>query len=428
MSVLIRSSIISRLFNAVAALTLCGSTAAWAGTGGSDQGTVNSAWQTFCNTTLPSFGIVFPSCPVVPTVTQGILEFAASQQAPPVVVRSNSGPSGSLASLGLAVDAINPSLPTALIPVPNSTESFTAITKFPIPAKSTTTKPLVLGLSDLLPAMTPLAFISSSKSPAPVAQLYNPSTNVFLYGVAGEFTGQSGSEPDTGFFVYDDTSLTNGNLKQGSVVAEFSFPLVVLTGYPSAPVETLVPTTLQFRATNAGDCTMSTVSGQSVSGSSVTVSFSSLLASQIGINCAVVFAPSPLSTKSHAIFEVAVPLIVTQATDPLYIGSNVYNVIASAWPKLDVTGFPSGGFSSGNGVFPAGSYIGLAPSAQPLLPQGSPNPTGTTPYALCANLPGGNANGQAPVPGVAAFYAIANDGATLLSAALPGSSTSVCPF
>jgi hypothetical protein len=445
MSLLIRSSIISRLFNAVAALSLCGSTAAWAATGGSDQGTVNSAWQTFCKTTLPSFGIVLPSCPVVPSVTQGILQLAASQQAPPVVVRSNSGPSGSLAPLGQAVDAIDPSLPMALIPVPNSTESFTAITKFPIPAKSTTTKPLVLGLSDLLPAMTPLAFISSSKGPAPAAQLYDRSANVFLYGVASEFTGQSGSEPDTVFFAYDDTSLTNGNLKQGSVVAEFSFPLVVLTGYapPPAPsgTETLVPTTLQFRATTAGDCSASTVSGQSLDGTLTTppsVSFS-LFASQIGIDCAVVFAPSPLSTASHAIFEVRVPLIVTLATDPQYIGSNLYNVIASPWSS-DVTGFPQtppGGFSGVKGI-PDGSFIGLAPSAQPLLPQGSPNPTGAIPYALCANLPGGNGNGQAPVPSVATFYAIANDGATLLSAPTPAAFAPisgqpkpvppVCPF
>jgi hypothetical protein len=449
MSVLIRSSIISRLFNAVAALSLCGSTAAWAATGGSDQGTVNSAWQTFCTSTLPSIGIVLPSCPVVPSVTQGILEFAALQQAPPVVVRANSGP-GSLASLGQAVDAIDPSLPTALIPVPNTTESFTAITKFPIPAKSTTTTtPVVLGLSDLLPAMTPLAFISSSNRPAPATQLYNRSANVFLYGVASEFTRQSGSEPDTVFFVYDDTSRTNGNLNQGSVVAEFSFPLVVLTGYAPPPpppalpsgTETLVPTTLQFRATSAGDCSTSTVSGQSLDGTLTTppsVSFS-LLASQIGIDCAVVFAPSPLSTASHAIFEVRVPLIVTLATDPLYIGSNFYNVIASPWSS-DVTGFPQtppGGFSGVKGI-PNGSFIGLAPSAQPLLPQGSANPTGAIPYALCANLPSGNANGQAPVPSVATFYAIANDGATLLSAPTPAAFASisgqptpvppVCPF
>ena len=49
-------------------------------------------------------------------------------------------------------------------------------------------------------------------------------------------------------------------------------------------------------------------------------------------------------------------------------------------------------------------------------------------YALCANLPGGNGNGQAPVPAVAAYYAISTAGETLLSAAVPSASTSVCPF
>jgi hypothetical protein len=417
----IRSFTCSRLTGAVAALWLSGAGLAWAGDGGADQASVNTAWQTFCGT-LFSFGVT--SCPEVPTVTQGILQLAASLLVPPVVVRSNGYNGLQLAPLGQAVDAINPSLPPALIPVPNTSpqEFFTAITKFPIPAKSTTnTTPVVLGLSDLLPAMTPLAFVSSSKGPAPVTQLYNHNAGVFLYGVASEFTGQSGSEPDTVFFVYDDTSRTNGNLKQGSVAAEFSFPLVVLTGYPSTPTETLVPTTLKFIATNAGDCSASTVSGQSLD-SPPSISFS-LLASDIGIHCAVIFAPSPLSTASHAIFEVAVPLIVTTATDPLYFGS-LYSVTGGPW-STDVTGFPrtpSGGFSGVKGI-PNGSYIGLAPSAQPLGP-----PAAVIPYALCANLPSGNGNGQAPVPDVAAFYAIATDGATLLSAPLPGSSTSTCPF
>jgi hypothetical protein len=426
----IRSFTYSRLTGAVAALSLCGSAAAWAGDGGSDQASVNTAWQTFCTGTLSSFGVT--SCPVVPTVTQGILQLAASLLVPPVVVRAN-GPTGvSLAPLGQAVDAIDPSLPPALIPVPNTSpqEFVTAITKFPIPAKSTTnTTPVVLGLSDLLPAMTPLAFISSSKSPAPVTQLSNSSANVFLYGVA---SSQSGSEPNTVFFVYDDPSRTNGNLQQGSVVAEFSFPLVLLTGYspPPAPsgMETVVPTTLKFIATSAGDCSASTVSGASLPGSSVTVGFSGLMASQIGIDCQVVFAPSPLSTTSHAIFEVAVPLIITQATDILYFGST-YSVTGGPW-STDVTGFPQtppGGFSGVKGI-PDGSYIGLAPSAQPLLPPGTISLPAVIPYALCANLPSGNGNGQAPVPGVAAFYAIGTDGATLLSAPTPGSSTSTCPF
>jgi hypothetical protein len=422
----IKSSIVSRLFNAVAALSLCGSTAAWAGDGGSDQASVNSAWITFCNSTLATLSppVICPAMSTenIPTVTQGILQFAASLLVPPVVARSNGSMGVQLAPLGQAVDAIDPSLPPALIPAPNTSPQlfFKSITEFPIPAKSTTTKPLVLGLSDLLPAMSPLAFISSSTSPAPVTQLSNPSANVFLYGVASGFV-DDGGQPDTVFFIYDDPSRTNRNLKQGSVVAEFLFPLVSLTGYPSAPTETVVPTTLKFIATSAGDCSASMVSGQSPLGSFST------LASKIGIDCAVVFAPSPLSTASHAIFEVAVPLVATQATDALYFSPlNVfgvpYSVTGGPW-STDVTGFPISGVTN----IPNG-FIGLAPSAQPLLPPGTTSLPAVIPYALCANLPSGNGNGQAPVPSVAAFYALATDGATLLSAPSPGSSTSTCPF
>jgi hypothetical protein len=432
MSVLTRSSIISCLFNAVAVLSLCGSTAAWAGDGGADQASVNSAWITFCNSTLatltPPVACPATGTEAIPTVTQGILQFAASLLVPPVVARSNGSSGVQLAPLGQAFDAIDPSLPPALIPVPNTNpaEFFAAITQFPIPAKSTT-KPVVLGLSDLLPAMTPLAFTSSSKGPAPVTQLSNSNANVFLYGVASGFM-DDGGQPDTVFFIYDDPSRTNGNLKQGSVVAEFLFPLVSLTGYPSAPTETVIPTTLKFIANGAGDCSTSTVSGVSPLGSFST------LASKIGINCAVVFAPSPLSAASHAIFEVAIPLVVTQATDTLYfspVNSDLadffgvflpYSVTGGPW-KTDVTGFPISGVTN----IPNG-YIGLAPSAQPLLPPGATSLPVPIPYALCANLPSGNGNGQAPVPSVAAFYAIATDGATLLSAPSLGSSTSTCPF
>jgi hypothetical protein len=395
----IGSSAISRLAGGVFGLCLCGAGAAWAGDG-ADLGSINTAWQTFCGTTLPSFG-VSPPCPQIPTITQGILQLTAGQLVPPAVVRAtNSTP------LGQAVDAGNPSLPPATLATSPPT---TAITAFPVKGTA---------LSNLLPALTPLAFISSSKGPAAVTQLYNPNAGVFLYGVASGTTGQ----PDTLYLFYDDTSRTNGNLKQGDVVAEFSLPLVVLTGYPAAPIETTVPTTLQFRATNAGDCATSTVVGKFKAGPTTTA-VQTLLAAQIGINCAVVFAPSPLSAKSHAIFEVAVPLIITMATDPLFF-PNSYSVIAISF-NSEETGFPPApGFSSTNGTFPTGSYIGLPPSAAPL----GPAPAAGAAYALCANLPGGNGNGQAPVPSVAAFYAIASDGETLLSAPLPGSSTSVCPF
>jgi hypothetical protein len=209
-------------------------------------------------------------------------------------------------------------------------------------------------------------------------------------------------------------------LQQGATVAEFSLPLVVLTGYPSMPAETLVPTTLQFIATGAGDCSASTVSGN-FSGKGT----QTLMAAQIGINCAVVFAPSPLSGSSHAIFELAVPLVVTMATDPLYFFNPISNLEPVGFSfTADETGFtPQAAILGGNS-------IGIGPAAVPLC-TGLPCPPPTPPApvsALCANLPAGNGNGQAPVPSVAAYYAITTVGETLLSAAVPSASTSACPF
>jgi len=390
----IRSAILSRVAGAVAVLSLCGAGAAWAGDG-ADIGSINTAWQTFCGTTLPFFSVFPPSCPQIPTITQGILQLAAGQLVPPAMVRAtNSTP------LGQAVDGGNPSLPPATLA---TTPLTTAITAFPVTGPA---------LSNLLPALTPLAFISSSKSPAAAAQAFNRKANAFLYGVASGFVDEGG-QPDTLFLFYDDPRDVINIFSPGQVIAEFSFPLVVLTGYPSTPTETPVPTTLQFRATNARGCSASTVVGNFKAGSTTP---RTLMAAQIGVNCAVVFAPSPLSAVPHAIFEVAVPLIITMATDPLYFG-NGYSVIGGPWTS-DVTGFPPT-----NGIFPTGAYIGLPPSAAPL---GPPPAAGmAAAYAFCANLPGLIGS---PVPSVATYYAIASDGETLLSAPLPGSSTSVCPF
>jgi hypothetical protein len=209
-------------------------------------------------------------------------------------------------------------------------------------------------------------------------------------------------------------------LQQGQIVAEFSLPLVVLTGYgTAAPKETLVPAVLQFRVPGAGGspCSASTVTGNFKAGS--TAAPQTLATAQVGVNCAVVFAPSPLSMHSHAIFEVAVPLVVTMATDPLYFFNPIANVGSPF--TTDETGFPAGTDILGS----AGS-IGIAPSAAPLC---STTGTCASPtFALCADLPGGDGNGQGPVPAAAAYYAISTAGETLLSAALPSFSTSVCPF
>jgi len=180
------------------------------------------------------------------------------------------------------------------------------------------------------------------------------------------------------------------------------------------------------REHSAGDCSTSTVTG---------VGTQTLMASQIGIDCAVVFSASPTSTQMHAIFEVAVPLLVTGRcfdgcppgpnTDPAYFKfaltnkpGPVNNGVFTAFSSDDL----------GTELSPPGNFpsIGLAPTAGPL---GSPPASGSSTFALCANLPAGNSNGQAPVPSVGAYYAMAASGEMFLSAPLPlpGVSSSMCP-
>lgn len=403
------------LASAIAAFWLCWVGPAKAGDGGPDLASLNTGLSDLCSflegLTPP---VNLPSCPQAPTITQGILQLASWSLVPNEMISAvNSIPIGS------RVNAGNPSLP----PVGPTPPPITS--KLPIMGTE---------LSTLLANMTPLAFISSSKSPAATTQLYDSKADIFLYGVASLSNLSTQSvQPDTLYLLYDDTSRTNGNLQQGATVAEFSLPLVVLTGYTpppgmSTPVETLVPTTLKFIVTNTGDCSASTVSGNFSGNGTQT-----LKAAQIGINCAVVFAPSPLSTSSHAIFELAVPLVVTNATDPLYFFNPISNLEPVGFSfKTDETGFtpPSVSPPQTPILGTNGNSIGIGPAAVPLCTGSScPPPTPPAPVsALCANLPGGNGNGQSPVPAVAAYYAISTVGETLLSAALPASSTSVCPF
>jgi hypothetical protein len=409
MRISIRSFTCSRLVGAAAALWLSSAGVAWAGDGGNDLASLNNGLGDLCSFLENTFGVPLPSCPQAPTITQGILQLASWSLVPNEMISAvNHIP------IGQRVNAGSPSIP----PVG------------PTPPPITSALPIMgTELSNLLANLTPIAFISSSPGPAAATQLYNTDADVFLYGVASLSNSSTQSvQPDTLYLLYDDTSRTNGNFKQGATVAEFSLPLVVLTGYPSAPTETLVPTTLQFIATGAGDCSASTVSGN-FSGKGT----QTLKAAQIGVNCAVVFAPSPLAANSHAIFELAVPLVVTLTTDPLYFSNPISNLEPVGFSfKTDETGFtplsvqpPQTPILGANG-----NSIGIGPAAVPLctgLP--CPPPTPPAPVSpLCANLPAGNGNGQAPVPGVAAYYAITTVGETLLSAAVPPFSTSVCPF
>ena len=171
-------------------------------------------------------------------------------------------------------------------------------------------------LSNLLTNLTPLAFISSSTGAGGATQLYNTERRHFPLrgGEPIEIVDSVGCNP-TRFICFTMTRLEP---TRTSCRAKLS-PNFAPTGRSeqwrhyraSGPDDAAIP----CPGCRGLPCSASTVAGNFSGASSGS---QTLMASQIGVNCAVVFAPSPLSTKSHAIFEVAVPLVVTMTTDPLY--------------------------------------------------------------------------------------------------------------
>jgi hypothetical protein len=305
-----------------------------------------------------------------------------------------------------------------------------------------------------LSTLTPLAFISANNSngAAALTQLYDTDADTFLYAVTASTFGikmtPGGTVPDTALFFYDDLSR-NSNFSRGQTAAKFLLPLTVLNVDAMGKVsERAVPATLNLNAPTT-DCSASTVTGDFMGkggGNTQTVK-----ATDIALQCAVIFSKSPTSNKNHAIFQVAIPLLVTGTsgspynTDPAYFYSFLHtdpvtqkalagpiNIgLFTAFTFFDdIFGIPASAtppILGANGI-----AIGIAPTAGPLCNGACPppppppaNPPSST-FALCANLP--RNNGNAPLaPSVGAYYSIATDGEALLSAALPGVSTSVCP-
>jgi hypothetical protein len=470
------SSTVSRLAGAVAALWLYGAGPVWAGSGGgADLGSLNSALTSLCNllsSPPPSgFGVSLPSCPQVPTVAQGVLQLAAWNLVPTEMIRATNA-----IPLKGAVNAGNPSIPPVgpvpppitefpvgadvlsnLLPnltplgfkgpdaigktVTLSTNNTTPVTSKMLNFASTkgliagqnysivdTTTPMAISTGTTLTSFTGTAVTMSANAAGlgvgsgdkitltPIAtatQLYDPDAGAFLYAVASlSASSTQTGQPDTFYLLYEDLSLVRQTFNKNQIVAYFSLPLTVLdsTGNPSQ-----VMTNLQVVATtcSGGPACLQLQAVGGIGGSSPS---NPIAATNFGINFALVFAPSPISTTSHAFFELQVPLVITNAIDPLYFGNPVSNVAFNF--TADTT-----------------ASIGIGPSAVPLCSGTGPcGPPAPPPYffALCAKLPAGNGNGngkvQAPVPAVAAYYAISTAGETLLSAALPGFSGSVCPF
>ncbi len=425
----------SRLAGALAALWLCGAGAAWAGDG-ADLASLNQLLSDPTTGFCKIFNM--STCPQLPTITQGILEVAALANSPPeMIAAQNSIAPGSNVAAG------NP----AAVPPDDL-----------LPLNSNSTPPL----QDLLSTLTPIAFASQKSGTAVATQLYAPKADTFLYAVGVSSLGEveSGANltaPDTAYFFYDDLFRVAQAFTKGQIVAKFSFPLTVLNS--NGTENPAVMTTLKITscANGLASCFTANATGDFLNtGSPQTVD-----ASQLGIQFALVFSKSPTSTQNHAIFEVAVPLLVTGAcvgsdplclpgqtapgpnTDPAYfyflhngkaglINTATYTAFGAAGDNLGATPTKSPTQPS---ILPAGAFsIGLAPTAAPLCTSTTcPPPPGTLPrgsvtFALCAALPD-NSNGPAAHlrPAVGAFYAIATNGETLLSAPLAPSIPIVCP-
>src|SRR5947208_2346433 len=403
-------SIVSRAAGAVLILWLCAG-AAWAGDG-ADLGSLQ-ALLSGTGGLCQIFNM--NPCPQVPTITQGVLQVAGLGNNLAEMVRAqNNIPPGSSVNAGNPA-AVPPPTPGSLTPLP----------------LNSTTSPTV---SELLSNLTPLAFSSQISGAAKATQLYDTSADTFLYAVGVStfgFVAATGLPvPDMVYFFYEDLFRTNQNFPTGQIVAKFSFSLTVLN---TNGTERPVPVTLQFRVPSAGQrsCSSSSVVGDfNGSGTPQTVT----PPTAIGVDCAVVFSASRTSTQTHAIFEVAVPLLVTGAcsptacppapsTDPAYFYS--FHNPGSANP-VNAGVYTAFLVDDANRIFLNGNSIGLAPTAGPL---GPPPAVGVSaPFALCATLPDNtNGSGAKLRPAVGAYYAIATSGETLLSAPLPSVSTSVCP-
>lgn len=396
--------------------------------GGADFASIENFIASICTT----LGISSSFCPMVPTISQGVLELAALHDSTPEAVR---GVSQFNIPVAPYVDAANPSRPPA-IPTATCGPHCDLLNPFTLPINPS-----------VLSTLRPLAFVSATKSngTATPTQLYDPDANIFFYAVGGMSTTNinnvPSTEPDTLLLFYEDVNRTNQNLKSGQTVASFSLPLTVLNANFT---ERAVPAVLQFIPPNKStlDCSASTITGNflGTTNSSGQPILSTVNPSLLGIGCTVTFGATALSSHSHAVFEISVPLLVTIETDYITV-DNPYGFFkgasSNAFPDDDYGVTPNGCPNTnptttsycilGTDPFPS---VGIAPSAGPVCTAATCPAKGTpaTPtYAFCASLPT-NGNGQPPTPSVAAFYAIAGNAAeVLLSAPLAPTGPIMCP-
>jgi hypothetical protein len=409
------------LLGASAAFSLGAGHSARAGGGGPDFIGIENFIASICS----MLNISSSFCPTVPTVSQGILELAALHDSTPEAVRSEFA-----IPVAPYVDAANPSRP-------------------PAKAQATCAKPpcvdplnpFTLPIDpSVLSTLRPLAFVSAATTSgtATPTQLYDPDANIFFYAVGGRSSTSTvtSTEPDTLLLFYEDLKRDNKTFKPGQTVASFSLPLMVLNSDFS---ERAVSAVLQLKSSSnkAPDCSASTVTGNFLGtvdpkGNPI---LSTVNPTEIGVGCAVAFGATPMSSHPHAVFEVSVPLLITIETDYIVVnnhygfypgmaGQSAGDPFAADLYGFQPTSCPGPSCILGNDPLPS---IGIAPSAGPLGPAVTASSPPAT-YSLCANLPTKGPFAP-PLPAVAAFYAIAGNGADVLVSAplAPTPPGIVCP-
>jgi hypothetical protein len=381
------SSIIPRLPAVAAALWFSVAGSAWAGDGGDDAGPFQPFLQLVCDL------VGATSCPLMPTLTQVVLGISDLQNTPPDFVR---GPLGNFA--GLCSVSGNPL---------RLCSEFNAVS---------TVNPLApssIALSGL-PNLTPLAFKATPGLAATPVALGSEGANSFVYPVLTGPDGQHALD-----VVFDYTPWTSTSFSKGQAVGSFTFPLVMLNADNS---ETPVVATLNLTATCNGavaaapGCLAGTVTGIPGTGTNPPPT-----AAQLGINFAFQLAASPNSSRPHAIITFQLPVIVTQATDPVYFGVdssgtstfiNQFSGQPTAFSKNDL------GFTPTSLGASLRLPIGVAPTPAPLCSDPNiscPPPNTATHFGFCATI------GLTPAAGT--FISLGTEGTAYASSPVPESGT-----
>ena len=391
---------------AVVGTALCLSVAgqAWAGDGGPDIGV-----QAVVNNICTDVGMT--SCPIVPTITQAILEISGLENAAPDYVR---GPQGNLVVRGfspLCSVVSGTVFSGSVLPVCSQGNAINAVN---LPAASS------VAASDLA-GLTPLAFTTVKGQAVPVP-LGTSGTSSFFYAVA---TPDQNGEIKTLTLFFDYLPTTSSNFKTGQVIAMVSLPLQVLNSNGS---ERLICgatgcstslATLQVSTCNSGVNCVNGLAANVVGDFTTPGTAGTVSAGALGIRVNTSFAPSPNSDRSHLILTVQVPLLVTHGNDPAYFGVVPSGVV----PVNALSGLPTA-FTSD--VVPASNF-GVAPQAAPTCPSSGPScPPPITTYPFCASFSG---NGAGPLnPAVATFLSIGTDATTYVSSPVVLVSSLKCPF